>query len=76
ILTSRALGSLLFGVSRLDRITYFSVIALVVFVSALACWAPARRATKVDPNVALRYEWGPHTRFLPARFLEVHSEPK
>src|SRR5215469_5600815 len=56
ILTSRALRSLLFGVSRLDRFTYFSVMALLLFVSALACWAPARRATKVDPNVALRYE--------------------
>jgi putative ABC transport system permease protein len=47
---------MLFGISRLDPITYLSVIGLVMGVSVIACWVPARRATKVDPLVALRYE--------------------
>ena len=53
---TRAMTALLFGVSRLDPITYIGVITLLALVSAVACWAPARRATKIDPNVALRYE--------------------
>jgi putative ABC transport system permease protein len=53
---SQALMSLLFGVSRLDMITYLSVIALLAVVSGIACWVPARRAAKVDPMVTLRYE--------------------
>jgi putative ABC transport system permease protein len=56
VFVSRAMIALLFGVSRLDPITYFGVITLLAFVSAVACWAPAWRATKIDPNVALRYE--------------------
>jgi len=53
---TRAMAALLFGVSRFDPITYFGVIGLLALVSAAACWAPAWRATKIDPNVALRYE--------------------
>jgi putative ABC transport system permease protein len=53
---SQAIVTLLFGVSRLDPITYLGVIALLGGVSMIACWAPARRAIKVDPLVALRYE--------------------
>lgn len=53
---SKAIGSLLFGISRLDLITYFAMIVLLSAVSAVACWVPARRAMRVDPMVALRYE--------------------
>lgn len=53
---TKALVTLLFGISRLDPITYAGVVVLLLGVSALACWLPARRATKVDPIIALRQE--------------------
>jgi len=53
---SRALATLLFGVSRLDPVTYLGVIALVAGVSAIACWIPAWRAARVDPSITLRAE--------------------
>jgi putative ABC transport system permease protein len=56
LVASQAIVTMLFGISRLDPITYLSVIGLVMGVSVIACWVPARRATKVDPLVALRYE--------------------
>ena len=46
----------LFEVTATDPLTLLSVAALLVLVSLLACWAPGRRATQVDPVVALRYE--------------------
>jgi putative ABC transport system permease protein len=55
-LASQALVSLLFGVSRLDPVTYFGVIALLAGVSVIACWAPAWRAAHVDPSITLRAE--------------------
>jgi len=54
LIASQALTSLLFGVSRLDPVTYLGVIALLLAVSALACWAPAWRASRVEPSITLR----------------------
>ena len=53
---SQAIVTLLFGVSRLDPITYLGVIALLVGVSLIACWLPAWRAARVDPSITLRAE--------------------
>jgi len=53
---TQAIVTLLFGVSRLDPITYLAVIALLVAVSAMACWMPAWRAARVDPSITLRAE--------------------
>jgi putative ABC transport system permease protein len=56
VVTSQALVTLLFGISRLDLITYFGVAGLLMCVSIIACWVPARRAARVDPSITLRAE--------------------
>ncbi|HET7553367.1 MAG TPA: ABC transporter permease [Gemmatimonadaceae bacterium] len=56
MLATRAITTLLFGVSRLDPLTYAGVIALLLGVSAVACWVPAWRASRVDPAVTMRGE--------------------
>jgi len=53
---TRVMNEMLFGVTATDAVTYVSVGGLLVVVALLACYVPARRATKVDPLTALRYE--------------------
>lgn len=56
LVASRALATLLFGISRLDPLTYAGVIVLMTGVSLIACWVPAWRAVQLDPTIALRTE--------------------
>ena len=56
IALARLLGAFLFGVKPVDPLTLVASILLFVLVSLLACWIPARRATRVDPWRVLRYE--------------------
>jgi putative ABC transport system permease protein len=53
---TRFIGGQLYGVKPNDPLTLTTAVVLIVLVGTLACWTPTRRAMRVDPMVALRYE--------------------
>jgi putative ABC transport system permease protein len=56
VVLTRVMASLLFGVSATDLVTFSAVPIVLMATALLACYLPARRATRVDPVIALREE--------------------
>jgi putative ABC transport system permease protein len=53
---SKVVASVLYGISATDPVTFISVAVIMIAVAVVACFFPARKATKVDPLTAMRYE--------------------